>query len=99
MFKLFPQIQEIEDTSLERRMMKFNEIIKGLHTKIEELSQAPITTPKVRAKCEKIVERDNSAFENIKTMDLECTNLHEESAKLWIVLIENEKLKEVNHKL
>ena len=52
--------------------MKSREIIQGLHTKLEELSQEPVRPLEDRSKHENMLERHNSAFENINTLDLEC---------------------------
>ena len=64
-------------------MLKIDETIQGLHAKIEELAvkKSLGNPPEVEAELENR-KRMNIEIGNIRTLDLKCENLHEESVRL-----------------
>ena len=80
----------MKEGSLDERMARFKETIQSFQGKIKALPRAPVIFSKSRTHCDKALEKANYASENIKGMDIECIELHEESIQLWTTLIENE---------
>jgi hypothetical protein len=97
-YKELPEVPMEVDTPIEEKVSKIGEAIQGFCSKIIELEAhaIPGTPPEEREKREKMV---NTTVENIKSLEVECAKLCEESTKVWTRLTEDVELQEIGKKI
>jgi hypothetical protein len=98
-YKELPEVPMEVDTPIEEKVSKISvKIFKDLCSNIIELEAhaIPGTPPEEREKREKMV---NTTVENIKSLEVECAKLCEESTEFWTRLTEDVELQEIGQKI
>jgi predicted nucleic acid-binding Zn-ribbon protein len=98
LYKDIPEMSMVVEATLEEQVSKIREVIKGFHTRIEDLEShtTPGTPPEEKAQRERTTM---TSVASIKSLDEECTKLCEESTQIWTNLMEDPEMKVVEARL
>jgi hypothetical protein len=97
-YKEIPEVPMVVQAIMEEQVSIIYEVIKGFHTNIEDLESCtmPGTPPEKKEQREMTTK---TSVENIESLDQECTKLCDESTHIWMQLMMNPKLKEIEDRI
>jgi DNA repair exonuclease SbcCD ATPase subunit len=87
----------VEDT-MEEKVSRIDEVIKGLHTKIEDLESCTMLGTHLEEK-EQREKKTTTSVVNIKSLYQECERLCDKSMQIWTKLMMNPELKEIEDRI
>jgi hypothetical protein len=98
LYKEIPEVPMVVEAIMEEHISRIGEAIKGIFTRIEDLkSHSTLRTPP-----EEREERERIAITmvvNIKKLDKECVKFYEESSQIWMNLMEDPEMEDIESKL
>jgi hypothetical protein len=98
LYKEIPEFPIVVEATMEEQVLNIGEVIKGLREQIQDLQLRNMPGTPLEM-CKGRERMETTTIANIKRREGECEKLYEESAQVWIELIEDPKMKSMEARL